>query len=125
MRMRFRFGLAAVALALGVGSACLSPTLPLPPPEEPDTIFQGDNGEWTIIGTCVDGAEVVAINERTGRGEVFLDLAEDGVYAVHIVGQECDVVSITQSLGTEPENRTRTLLRNVQDGIEENPDACR
>lgn len=124
--MRLRHGLAALCLALGAASACLSPTLPLPPPEEPDTIFQGEQeGHWILIGECVEGAEVIVLNQRTGRGAVFLDLANNGVYSVDIVGVECDVVTITQSLGAEPENRTSTLLRAVEDGLEEDPDACR
>lgn len=124
--MRLRFGLAALCLALGAASACLSPTLPLPPPDEPDTIFQGqEEGHWTIVGTCVEGAEVIVLNQRTGRGAVFLDREEDGAYAVDIVGVECDLISITQSLGAEPGNSTSTLLRAVEDGLEEDPNACR
>jgi hypothetical protein len=106
-----------------LGANCLSPTLPLPPPEEPGSISNA-GGEWTIIGSCIEGAEVVGYNEATGRGAVFLDREGTGVYTLSIEATECDTLVLKQLLGDEASDETRVVFTETMDGIAENPTAC-
>src|SRR5688572_7660922 len=92
--------------ALGI-AACLSPTLPLPPPEEPSSMLPGADGTWTVAGTCLSGAEVVVVNEATGRGEVYVDRERVGHYTVTLEAEACDVVVISQAVGDEGSGETR------------------
>ena len=114
-------GLAASFFALVAG--CLSPTLPLPPPEEPGSISNADS-EWTIVGTCIEGAEVVGYNEATGRGAVYLDREGTGVYTLTIEAAECDTLVLKQLLGDEASDETRVVLTETLDGVAQNPSAC-
>ncbi len=105
--------------------ACLSPTLPLPPPEEPDGIHAAADGTWELRGSCLEGAEVVVLNESTGRGEIYIDLNLSGRYAVVLEGEPCDVAIISQSRGEEQSGETRVVLQEVEAGLVVDPDACR
>jgi len=106
-------------------AGCLSPTLPLPPPEEPDGIFAAGDGAWELRGSCLEGAEVIVMNEATGRGEVYIDLELTGRYAVVLEGEPCDVAIISQSRGEEQSGETRVVLQEVEAGVPVDPDACR
>ncbi|NUP11021.1 MAG: hypothetical protein HOW73_33660 [Polyangiaceae bacterium] len=119
--LRRLYALGPVAIVI---AGCLSPTLPLPPPDEPNTITSSEEGIWLVGGDCIAGAEVVVMNEETGRGEVFLDLDRKGRYSVAIEGEACDVIVISQSLSTEESAEVRVTLEEVADGVEVNPDAC-
>jgi hypothetical protein len=118
---RWVAGLVLGATAFG---GCLSPTLPLPPPEEPDTIAQGNDGVWELRGDCLEGAEVIAINESTGRGAVFVDLKRSGRYSLLIEGDACDVAIISQVLSDEPSGEVRVVLHEVSGGLDVDPEAC-
>lgn len=114
-------------LALGAVLApggCLSPTLPLPPPEEPDAITEGADGMWELRGDCLEGAEVIAVNESTGRGAVFVDLDRTGRYSLVIEGEACDVAIISQVLSDEASGEVRAVLREVEGGLDLDPEAC-
>jgi hypothetical protein len=117
----WRRWLAVMALAF---AGCLSPTLPLPPPEEPDSIQQGTDGVWELRGDCLAGAEVIAVNERTGRGAVFVDLQQTGRYVVVIQGEACDVAVLSQFSGDEGSGEIRTVLREVEGSIDQDPGVC-
>ncbi|NUO52586.1 MAG: hypothetical protein HOV80_27380 [Polyangiaceae bacterium] len=108
---------------LGI-AACLSPTLPLPPPEEPSFMTVGADGTWTVAGNCLSGAEVTVINEATGRGEVYVDRERAGHYTVQIEAEPCDVVIISQSLSEDDSGETRAVLQEVKDGLAVDPAAC-
>ncbi len=114
-------GLAASFFVLVAG--CLSPTLPLPPPEEPGSISNVE-GEWTIVGTCIEGAEVVGYNEATGRGAVYMDRDGTGVYTLTIEAVECDTLVLKQLLGDEASDETRVVLTETVDGVAQNPSTC-
>lgn len=95
--------LAALAVSLLAGAACLSPTLPLPPPEAPDTIRPSADhaGMWTINGDCYPGALVTLFNDRTQRGVVIKDSDENGRYSVEIEAEPCDLVQMWQDVATD------------------------
>lgn len=88
---------ALVALAaLGMPS-CLSPTLPLPPPDAPSTISAGTTPDtWEVFGDCTAGAIVTVFNENTGKGVVVEDRAQAGVYHVTIEGTQCDLAWVRE-----------------------------
>lgn len=113
----------AAVLALGF-AGCLSPTLPLPPPEEPSTISALSDGRWELDGDCLDGAEVIAINEETGRGVVFVDRENTGRYSLVIEGEPCDVIILSQVVSDEASGEVRAVLREVESGLDVDPEAC-
>ncbi|MFO0556076.1 MAG: hypothetical protein U0271_47305 [Polyangiaceae bacterium] len=114
-----------VVLALGIlAPGCLSPTLPLPPPEEPETVHAESATSWQIVGTCIEGAEVTLLNERTGRGVVVIDLDNLGLYSATLEGEPCDVVLLSQSVGTEDSDNTRFVLEEISDGEPVGPGSC-
>ena len=110
-------------LALGF-AGCLSPTLPLPPPEEPNTISALSDGSWELDGDCLEGAQVIAINEETGRGVVFVDRENTGRYSLVIDGEPCDVIILSQVVSDEASGEVRTVLREVESGLDVDPEAC-
>lgn len=116
-------GLALVAFLL-VLAGCLSPTLPLPPPEEPGTITENADGTWQVAGSCIEGAQVVLLNEARGRGVVLVDQDATGHYSIAVAGDACDVIVLTQSLGDEASGETRFALRAVASGVAVDPAAC-
>ena len=88
----------ASALAL-LASACLSPTLPLPPPSRPNVQGPDPQGNVTLDGTVLDGAVVSALNMRTGelRGHTT---GTDGHYNFKIPAQIGDDMELWYSVGT-------------------------
>lgn len=80
--------------------ACVSPTLPLPPPQEP-TFTNSGNGMYHLHGgpgSAEANAEVTVINDFAGptdRG-VISDANADGSWDVDIAGKKGDVLTITQ-----------------------------
>jgi hypothetical protein len=104
--------------------ACLSPTLPLPPPEEPGTISDLGDGEWSLTGRCIEGAQVIGYNDATGRGSVYIDRATDGTYILTLEGEPCDVVVIQQLVDDEASSEMRVVLQPTTDGEIVDPTLC-
>ncbi|WP_437683715.1 hypothetical protein [Sorangium sp. So ce131] len=92
-----------LALSLLAGAACLSPTLPLPPPEPADTMRPSAEAEgvWQISGNCMPGARVSVFNQRTQRGVIEDDTDGNGRYHVEIEADLCDVLVVWQELVNE------------------------
>lgn len=122
--LRRRLRSLGIALLPALALSCLSPTLPLPPPEEPSSMAPGADGTWTIFGSCLEGAQVVAVNEATGRGAVFVDRDRGGRYSLTVEGEACDVVILSQSLGDEDSGETRIVLQATENGLPTDPSAC-
>jgi hypothetical protein len=125
VRRRPRAGLVAVAAlaALGLGS-CISPTLPLPPPEAPESIQAVEDGTWRVGGSCTPGAVVTVLNQVTGLGVTIEDRDLDGRYAVTLEAEECDLASVTQADedGLSPE--TSFVIVETVPGVESDPSIC-
>lgn len=98
--LRFATALATTLLA---GAACLSPTLPLPPPEPADTMrpLADREGMWQISGNCIPGARVSLFNQRTRRGVIADDADGNGRYHLVIEAELCDPLLVWQELIVE------------------------
>lgn len=117
--------LAATVVVVALApAACLAPTLPLPPPDEPDSVGTLEDGRWEIRGAASPGSTVVAVVERTGRGAVVEDRDGDGRYVVVVDAELCDVVDVWQQDGDETSASTRVVLQPIEDGRAVDPDAC-
>lgn len=95
-------GLAAVGGGLAFGTSCLSPTLPLPPPEAPDSIeLNLETNLWHVRGRCTPGAVVLVKNGATGRIVGTEDTDANGRYFIAIEAEECDFAEVWQIIGSE------------------------
>lgn len=100
MRRRLLLALLPVGWVLTAAPSCLSPTLPLPPPDVPTDIAEAQSADtWTVDGACLVGARVTVLNEATGLGAVYEDRAKAGTYSVTIHGKLCDPAVVYQQLG--------------------------
>lgn len=112
-----------VAGVMGLGS-CLSPTLPLPPPELPQNLHDRGDGVWSVQGNCIAGAEVIVLNEATGLGAVILDVDQNGAYYVEIKATACDFITVAQSIGTDESAKTGFVIEELTNGVVDDPAAC-
>ena len=115
----------AALVVLATTASCLSPTLPLPPPEHPDSVGQDMNGLWQISGTCDKGATVYVLNTATGLGAIFEDLKLHGTYHVAIGGNACDTIWVSQwtlDSGESPPNAF--VLEAWSSGGPTDPTSC-
>ena len=102
-----RRGLCTALAALAV-VACLSPTLPLPPPEQPQIDGPDpETGEVRLRGAVAPKSQVQAINLRTGdiRGQV----TETGSYDFYLPAAIGDEIAMYYRKGTE-ESQSRVFL---------------
>lgn len=113
-----RFGFLAVAGAL-FASSCLSPTLPLPPPDVETSSAAPDGKHWVISGTCTPGALVTVLNDVTGMGAVYEDRSETGKWFVEIEAEQCDKAWASQQHGSDDSGRTGFIIDTI---TPENPD---
>jgi hypothetical protein len=119
--------IARVAILVGgvsLAGGCLSPTLPLPPPDVPGTIASAADGVWAIQGTCIPGAQVTVLNEVTGKGEVFVDLENTGRYNVELHATLCDFVTVSQEAHNEESSKTGFIIEPVMNGAASDPSLC-
>lgn len=100
MRRRHLLTFALAAASALLGASCLSPTLPLPPPDV-ESIQQAGTTHWTIAGTCIPGAVVSVFNDTQNQGVLIEDTAQQGKFVVTLVADECDVGWVSQVVGTE------------------------
>lgn len=109
--------LASLALVALAAPSCLSPTLPLPPPEMPDAIRIGASANtWEVFGHCTRGAIVTVFNENAGVGAVFEDRDETGAYHVILEGAQCDVAHVEEEVGQERSASTTFVLAPREPG---------
>lgn len=111
-RLLTRIGLIAVASALSAAS-CLSPTLPLPPPDVDTSTEAADGQHWIIVGTCTPGALVTLLNDETGLGAVYEDRLQSGHFTIEIEAQRCDKAWVTQQFGTDGSSRYEFVIDTI------------
>ena len=108
-----------------VGGGCLSPTLPIPPPDPPDSMHPTTTGHWQIAGDCAPGARITVLDERTGRGAVVEDLTRTGRYVVDIEAEACDPAWVMQEVAEERSGQTGFVIgTRARDGSAD-AGACR
>jgi hypothetical protein len=110
--------LAFAMLLLALFSAsCLSPTLPLPPPEAPDFIESLAGGEWSVRGECTPGAIVLVKNNATGVIAGITDIDRDGRYTVTIKANECDLAQVWENINGTVTSATAFVVRPQVKGV--------
>lgn len=123
--MRSTLAVVAAAMFAAFGaSACLSPTLPLPPPELPQNLHDRGDGVWSVQGSCIPGAEVIVLNDSTGLGAVIVDVDQKGGYYVEIKASVCDFITVQQLVGTEESGETGFVLEPLTNGVPDGPSTC-
>lgn len=111
MRRRLLLGLGLTAVVSALASAsCLSPTLPLPPPDVESIVQAEEPGVWIVSGTCPPGSLVTVLNEDTGLGAAFDDREESGKWSVRLQGEECDLAWAATQRGSDDSARTSFTL---------------
>jgi hypothetical protein len=92
--------------------ACLSPTLPLPPPSRPDVSAPDEDGNIRISGVVQSRAGVFAHNQRTDEvvGEMT---GADGVYDLIMQAQVGDRIAVWQSVNTKESASTEVVVPAV------------
>lgn len=101
-----RLWLIASSLCL---ASCLSPTLPLPPPDRPDVSAPDANGLVRLQGVAAPHAEVFAWNHANDliAGQVTRD---DARYDFTIRAQASDSIELWYSQGTEESQSIRVRV---------------
>lgn len=110
-RRSFVFALAAACGFLAAG--CLSPTLPLPPPENPLVSKVDSDGYVTLTGTegsAQSGALVYAFNRATNDGD-FQIATQNGAYKLRVLARIGDQIAIWQEDGQETSTSTYVKVR--------------
>lgn len=110
-------GLLGMAL-LGSPWSCVSPTLPLPPPDEPSHIAEtGTDGLWDVRGTCTVGAIVLIKNDRTGQIVGYEDEQLHGRYQLELPAERCDPAQVFELIDDALTEGTTFWVREVQGGV--------
>jgi len=127
MLRRAVLGLGLLATLACVASSCLSPTLPLPPPEEPDTVqpLAHDPDVWTVGGTCIPGAIVEVFNDTQSVGSVFADDQRTGRYSVEVRAKRCDLAWVKQDVEDESSGQTSFVIQEKNSAGVEDAGACK
>lgn len=90
-------------------SACLSPTLPLPPPDRPDVSSPDATGMVRIQGTSASRANVVAWNRASDllAGQVT---GTDGRYDFKMAANAGDAIELWYEKGTEQSQSVSVIV---------------
>ena len=111
IRRNFVFAFAA---ALGVLVAgCLSPTLPLPPPENPAVSKVDVDGFVTLTGdegAAQSGAFVYAFNHETNDGD-FQVATQNGAFKLRVLARVGDQIAVWQSDGQDTSSSIYVKVR--------------
>jgi hypothetical protein len=77
-----------------------------------------------VSGQCAIGATVSVVDDKTGLGAIYEDLANTGTYHVAISGAMCDIVSVWQQTGEGVSSATPFLLEAFANGEPADMTAC-
>lgn len=90
-----------LVLAAAAATACLSPTLPLPPPGEPEqSELDEATGTLELRGTVRPRAWIYALNTDSNRGYLQVTGA-DGRYNLTVHAEHGDVFAIWYEIASE------------------------
>lgn len=118
----------ALALLLSLSAtlvSCLEPTLPLPPPDVPDSIVLSTDSdtEWLVRGHCSPGALVLIKNLDTGHIAGIEDTAATGRYLIRLSATECDEAMVFELIGNTMSPSAYFTVEPSANGIA-NGDGC-
>lgn len=86
---------------------CLSPTLPLPPPDPPDSVEAANEpGAWNLRGSVTPGAVVLVKNLNTGVITGTEDDQASGRYFMRVDANQCENGEVWELLGSEVSRST-------------------
>lgn len=122
-RLLLRLGLVALLGGLGTTS-CLSPTLPLPPPDVDSITESSESGIWQIGGICTPGALVVVLNDTTGEGVVYEDRTQSGTWSVLLPAAQCDTAWVTEEYGDKKSSRNNFVIDTISPAQPNGTGAC-
>ncbi len=97
---------------IGGAVGCLSPTLPLPPPDRPAINGPDSSGAVTLSGRVVPGASVYADNLVTGTSAGQKADAQTGQYQIKIPAQVGDDMSLFYEYDSVISERVRFTIPN-------------
>ncbi len=117
MTRRDLIGLTGTALVGAAAPGCLSPTLPLPPPDEPESIAFSDDDRWQVRGACQPGATVLVKNTATSSIVGVEDRSRSGRYFIEVEGDPCDRAEVWQLVDGESSTATGFLLEERVNGL--------
>lgn len=80
-----------------LASGCLSPTLPLPPPGEPEVTGPNEQGLVRVAGSAPRNSWVTAFNRATQRG--FIQAVPDGRYDIEFPAVVGDSIALWYDAG--------------------------
>jgi hypothetical protein len=126
MRRRAFFSpaaLAGLAVFATTVASCLSPTLPLPPPQ-PETVASETGGQWVVAGNCLPGAIVTVFNATTFHGVVVEDVAHAGHYSASLAGSQCDAAWVSQETDDGESGQVSFSLQATANGFPLDSNAC-
>lgn len=110
--MRFDSRRRWVLLLAVVGAfGCLSPTLPLPPPNRPDVEGPDASGRVTLSGWVQPGAHVYADNLHTGLSAGQQADLSTGNYRFQIGAEVGDRLAFYYRIGTDVSQALEILIR--------------
>jgi hypothetical protein len=101
-------GLAGLTACLGTG--CLSPTLPVPPPDAPEHISLGADGMFELRGSCTPGALVLVKNLDNGTISGVEDRDANGRYFLRLAAEICSRAEIWEVIDDDVSGRTFFVL---------------
>ncbi|MBW2453157.1 MAG: hypothetical protein JRI68_01530 [Deltaproteobacteria bacterium] len=109
---------------VGSGSGCLSPTLPLPPPEPPDAVSESATGEgtWDVRGVCTPGARVLVKNLDNKVIAGRDDDDYDGHYLIPIQADLCDDAMVFELVDDNLSEGTFFIIQPTVNGLSD--DSC-
>lgn len=110
-----------VVAATHSASGCLSPALPLPPPEPTFIEAAATPGRWIVSGQSNEGhALVVVQNERTGEGVSTTSDTATRAYTVEIEARHCDPAAILELDDASSEvARTPFIIQPTSNGFDD------
>ena len=112
-RRNFVFAFAAACGLVAAG--CLSPTLPLPPPENPSISKIDADGYVTLTGgegSAQSGALVYAYNRATNDGD-FQAATINGAYQLRVLARVGDQIAVWQAEGQETSTSIYVKVREL------------
>jgi hypothetical protein len=110
----------AASVLVTAFAACLSPTLPLPPPEAPESIRAStEEGIWEVRGDCTPGALVLVENHATGLISGIEDRDQDGRYLIRVAADRCDTAAVLEVIEDNTSAGTVFVVEPTTAGVPE------